>query len=79
MIAVRWSDLLQSYSAPNVDVSVKRDDDGLIHVVVNGEELLCATISQTQLVFACLSRFFGKKTSKKLINVKHDRTERLVR
>lgn len=67
---IKWQDLITSYRQAEIDVSAHLDDAGMLHLVIDGEELLYCTQGQAELVFAILSRLFGKKLSKMLINVK---------
>ena len=69
-----WSDLIRGHKA--TDVSVYKEDTGFIKVELNNEVFLECTLLQAKLIFASMSRFFGKKESKKLINVKRGKSER---
>ena len=77
MIAVgryRWKDLV--HGKKSVDISVYKEDSGLVKGIVDGEVMFECTTLELRLLFAMISRFLGKKESRKLINIKKDKTER---
>ena len=78
MIAVfrryKWSDLVIGNKTK--DISVRKDVYGLFELTIDNEVKLNCTMTEAKLIFASMSRFFGKRESKKLINVKREKSEK---
>ena len=70
----KWSDLITNKNG--VDVSVTVLDTGLVRGVIGNETVFECTPLELKLMFAMISRFLGKKESKKLINIKRTNTEK---
>jgi hypothetical protein len=59
-----------------VDISIENTPEGLVRVTIDGEVLFECTHTRSKLIFASLSRFFGKRESRRLINVKRGKSEK---
>lgn len=70
----RWKDLI--IGNKEKDISVCKDTYGLFELTIDNEIKLNCTMMEAKLIFASMSRFFGKKESKKLINVKREKSEK---
>ena len=73
---IKWNDLVAGYRSEVVSVSAFVDDAGMLTVNIDGEKVLYCTPSQSELLFTILSRLYGKKLSKALINVRPDASEK---
>lgn len=74
---IKWKDLVSSYRSETVKVSAFVDDASMLNVNIDGERVLYCTPAQSELLFAILSRMYGKKLAKALINVKVDASEKV--